>query len=254
MIEAKTLLQLEGVRHGFFTRQGGVSTGIYDSLNCGVGSKDDPVRVAGNRERVAASLGVAADRLVTPYQVHSPTAVVATDSWERSEAPKADAVVTRVPGLAVGVSTADCAPVLLAEPKGGVVAAAHAGWRGALTGVIEQTVAQMEELGARRAEIVAVVGPAISQEAYEVGEEFRDRFLAASDANAAYFRRPDRKSKPYFDLLGFAASRLRDAGLTRIDTLKQCTYGKEAELFSYRRSCHRGEPDYGRQISAIVLA
>ncbi|MGI9385510.1 MAG: peptidoglycan editing factor PgeF [Methyloligellaceae bacterium] len=254
MIEAKTLAELEGVRHGFFTRQGGVSTGVYDSLNCGTGSKDDPLLVARNRERVAAGLGVAVDRLVTPYQTHSPTAVVATSSWERADAPKADAVVTKEPGLAVGVLTADCAPVLLAEPDSDVVAAAHAGWRGALTGVLEQTVALMEELGAERTRIVAVVGPAISQDAYEVGEDFKETFLEASDANASYFSRPDPNRKPYFDLIGYAADRLRGAGLTRIDAVQQCTYGNETELFSYRRACHRSEPDYGRQISAIVLA
>lgn len=253
MIEAQTLAALEGVRHGFFTRRGGVSTGIYGSLNCGLGSKDDPASVTRNREHVATSLGVAAGHLVTPYQVHSPTAVVATGPWGHGEAPRADAIVTREPGLAVAVNTADCAPVLLAEPESGVVAAAHAGWRGALAGVIDETVAQMAALGAERARIVAVVGPAISQEAYEVGEDFEDRFLAASTANAAYFNRPD-GGKPYFDLVGYAADRLRGAGLRQIDTIEQCTYGNEAELFSYRRACHRSEPDYGRQISAIVLA
>ena len=253
MIQAKQLSALPGIGHGFFTRRGGVSGGIYGSLNCGTGSKDDPERVARNRELVAESLGVAADRLVTPYQVHSAVVVVASQPWRRETAPKADAVVSKQPGLAVGVSTADCAPVLMADAEAGVVGAAHAGWRGALTGIVDRAVEQMQELGAERGRIVAVVGPAISQAAYEVGEEFEDRFLSASDENARYFDRTGERGRPHFDLSGYVADRLRDIGLSRIDAMPECTYGQEERLFSYRRSVHRGDSDYGRQISAIVL-
>lgn len=254
MIEATCLAGLDAVRHGFFTRRGGVSEGVYASLNCGAGSRDRPEDVRENRARVLAALGAEPGRLAAPYQVHSAQAVVALQPWPRGEAPKADAVVTDRRGLAVAVLTADCAPVLFCDPQAGVVAAAHAGWKGALAGVLEATVAAMEGLGARPGRITAALGPAIAQAAYEVGEEFALRFLAADGANERYFARPQAAGLPRFDLPAFAADRLTAAGVGRVESLGICTYGDESRFYSYRRATHRREPDYGRQISAILLA
>lgn len=252
-LQSTSLSAHNGIAHGFFTREGGVSGGIYASLNCGPGSKDRPEDVAENRRRVADDLGTGAERLVSPYQIHSADVFVAEAPWTRNTAPKADALVTREPGLAIGVSTADCVPVLFADAKASVVGAAHAGWRGALSGVLEATIDAMEKLGAKREAITAAVGPAISQTAYEVGEEFRATFLEADAANARFFAVPAAGAKPHFDLPGYAAMRLRDAGISLVDELDVCTYPQENRLFSYRRSCHRSEDDYGRQISAIVI-
>jgi len=252
-LKAETLHGLAGIAHGFFTRQGGVSAGIYASLNCGLGSADHRAAVAQNRARVAGELGIAPDRLVAPYQIHSANVVVAERPWRPgSDAPRADAVVTRREDLAVGVSTADCAPVLFAEPQARVVAAAHAGWRGALSGIIEATVAAMEGLGAERGHISAAIGPTISQGAYEVGDEFMDRFLAADAENARFFSTGP-GDRPHFDLAGFLRARLKAAGIGALHDLGLCTYDDEARFFSYRRSTHRGEPDYGRQLSAVAL-
>lgn len=253
MIEADGLTGLNGVRHGFFTRAGGVSTGDYASLNCGYGSKDARDAVDENRRRVATALGAAPERLITAYQTHSAEAIAATHPWTREQAPKVDAVVTTVPGLALGVLTADCAPVLFCDPEGGVVGAAHAGWRGALTGILEATIAEMERHGASRGRIAAAVGPAISQDCYEVGEEFEDRFLAEHADNRRYFRRPQPDARPHFDLTAYVADRLRAAGLGKVEDVGLCTYAADSRFFSYRRCVHRGEDDYGRQISAIVL-
>ena len=253
MIEAPALGTMQGIRHGFFTREGGVSTGIYASLNCGLGSDDNPEHVLENRARVASRLGTNLEWLVSPYQTHSATAVVAETPWPRDKAPRADAVVTAMPGLAIGISTADCAPVLFADPHARVVGAAHAGWRGALSGVIEATIERMTELGARRADISAVVGPAISGPSYEVGEEFKAQFLSADPANATFFLRPDGAAKPHFALSRYVCARLQAAEIGVSEDLDVCTYDDESRLFSYRRTTHRGEPDYGRQISAIVL-
>lgn len=253
MIKASNLEAASGIRHGFFTREGGTSSGIYASLNCGAGSKDDPMAVSENRKRVARALGADADALVTPYQIHSADVVLAEDAWTRGSAPRADAVVTKTPGLAVGVLTADCAPVLFADPDAGIVAAAHAGWRGARGGVLEAALDRMEREGADRARIRAAIGPAISQAAYEVGEEFRECFVSDDPGHTEYFERPD-GGKPHFDLIGFAFDRLRAAGLEHVEALGVCTYADGNRLFSYRRTVHRAEPDYGRQISAIVLA
>jgi polyphenol oxidase len=252
-LQSTSLSARDGIAHGFFTRDGGVSGGIYGTLNCGPGSKDRPEDVAENRRRVAHELGTVADRLVSPYQYHSAEVFVAEGPWTREDAPRADALVTKEPGLAIGVSTADCVPVLFADAEAGVAGAAHAGWRGALSGVLEATLDAMEMLGARRAAIAAAVGPAISQTAYEVGAEFRDTFLQADAANARFFTVPSTGAKPHFDLPGYAAMRLREAGLIRVDELNICTYPQENRLFSYRRSCHKNEGDYGRQISAIVI-
>ena len=205
MLQASSLATRTGIRHAFFTRSGGVSQGVYTSLNGGVGSRDAPEKVAENRARMAAALGVSADRFLTPYQIHSPEVVVAKEPWTRSTRPRADAVVTQVPRLAIGVSTADCGPLLFADSEAGVIGAAHAGWRGALTGVIEATIAAMERLGADRNRITAALGPTIRQPNYEVGPEFVDRFLAADPMNARYFVPSSATGHAMFDLGGYIA-------------------------------------------------
>ena len=253
VLTAANLSDLSGIRHGFFTREGGVSDGHYGSLNCGLGSGDEAGLVAENRARVTAALGLGDDRLATIYQVHSAEAVVAETPWERDARPEADAIVTTTPGLAVGVLTADCGPVLLADPDARVVAAAHAGWKGALGGIVERTVEAMERLGAKAASIRAVLGPTISGPAYEIGPEFRQRFIDDSDDNDAFFRPSPRAGHAFFDLPAYIAMRLERAGIGHLESLDHCTYGDEGRFFSYRRSTHRREPDYGRQLSAITL-
>ena len=252
MILARTLVALPRVRHAFFTRDGGVSRGIYASLNAGQGSKDDAAHVAENRRRMAAALGASA--LVTAFQVHSATAVVASAPWTRETAPRADAVSTKMPGVAIGVTVADCGPVLLADGEAGIVGATHAGWRGALDGIIEAAVAQMEEIGARRARIHAAIGPLIRQESYEVGPEFVARFREADPEFARFFAPSPRAGHANFDLPAFIAFRLEEARISSIEDLKLDTYSDDARFFSYRRSIHRAEPDYGRLIAAIALA
>ncbi len=246
------LAALPGIRHGFFTRAGGVSQGIYASLNCGVGSADDRAKVLENRGRVAAALGVGLERLASPYQVHGTDAVPLTAPWPSGQRPRADAVVTDRHGIALAVGTADCGPVLLADASARVVGAAHAGWRGALAGILEAAVAAMEELGAHRGEIVAALGPTISQANYEVGSEVEDRYVTADRANARFFRRSARDGHSLFDLPGYIVERLTAAGVAA-SQLSACTYADGERFFSYRRATHRGEPDYGRQLSAIVL-
>jgi polyphenol oxidase len=241
------------VRHAFFTRHGGVSTGFYASLNGGLGSDDAADRVQENRARMAAALGVATGHLLTAYQIHSATVVVADAPWTREHAPRADAVVTRQFGLAVGVTTADCGPVLLADPEGGVVGAAHAGWRGAFEGLIEETVAAMVRLGARRERLTAAIGPLIRQANYEVGSEFVTRFVAADPANQRFFAPSARQGHAKFDLPGYIVERLRRAQVGRLEDLSHCTYADAAQFFSFRRATHRGERDYGRHINAIAL-
>jgi len=253
MLEAASLSALAGIRHGFFTRAGGVSGGLYASLNGGIGSNDSPAHVAENRARMAAALGVGADRLLTAYQIHSPNAVVAEAPWAPDARPRADAVVTRVPGLAVGVTTADCGPVLLADPRAGVVGAAHAGWRGALAGVLEAAIAAMEGLGAARARMLAALGPMIRQRNYEVGADLVAQFRAADAGSARFFVPAPRAGRSLFDLAGYAADRLARAGIGRIEDLGRCTYAEAETFFSYRRATHRGEADYGRHVSAIAL-
>jgi purine-nucleoside/S-methyl-5'-thioadenosine phosphorylase / adenosine deaminase len=253
-LQARSLAALGGIRHAFFTRAGGVSQGIYASLNGGVGSHDDRAHVDENRARMAAALGVAPDALITAYQIHSADVVVAEAPWTHQARPRADAIVTRVAGLAVGVSTADCGPVLLADAEARVVGAAHAGWRGALSGVTDAAIAAMERLGARRERIVAALGPMISQPSYEVGADLMERFRAADPGNAQFFRPAERPGHALFDLPGYVALRLARAGITRIENLAQCTYADADRFYSFRRTTHRGEPDYGRHINAIVLA
>ena len=254
MLQAASLSKLARIRHGFFTRAGGVSQGVYASLNGGVGSNDAPRLVSENRARMASALGVPSAHLLTAYQVHSPDVVIAETPWARESRPRADAIVTRIPGLALGVSTADCGPLLLADSEAGVIGAAHAGWRGALSGVIETTVEAMERLGAARARIVAALGPLIRQPNYEVGAELVERFIAADAANARFFAPAPRPGHAMFDLAGYIAARVRDAGVAHFEDLELCTYAEPERFFSYRRSTHRREPDYGRHINAIALA
>jgi hypothetical protein len=253
MLQAQSLSKLPGIRHGFFTRVGGVSEGVYESLNGGVGSEDSPAKVAENRARMAKHLGVAPDRFLTCYQIHSPEVVVAETPWPSNERPRADAIVTRTPDLAIGISTADCGPVLLADPAARVIGAAHAGWRGALTGVIEQTIAAMEKLGARRGRIVAAAGPMIRQPNYEVGQDLVDRFVAVEPNTIRFFKPGPRPGHSMFDLAGYVVSRLRRAEIVEIEDLGLCTYADPAQFYSYRRATHRAEPDYGRHINAIAL-
>ncbi|WP_047308741.1 peptidoglycan editing factor PgeF [Rhodopseudomonas palustris] len=241
-----------GVRHAFFTREGGVSEGIYAGLNAGVGSNDDPAKVAENRRRMAAALGVAPEHFLTVHQVHSPDVAVAESPWAAASRPRADAIVTCTPGLAIGASAADCGPILFADPAARVIGAAHAGWKGALTGVLESTLDTMERLGADRSRVVAAIGPLIRQPSYEVGDEFVARFTAADPAYAAFFAAAERAGHAMFDLGGFIRMRLQTAGIGAIDDLGIDTYPDE-RFFSYRRTTHRNEPDYGRHVHAIVL-
>ena len=253
MLQALALSQFPHIRHAFFTRTGGVSEGVYTSLNGGVGSSDAPDKVAENRARMAATLGVAPDHFLTAYQIHSPTVVVADAPWTHENRPRADAIVTSTPKLAIGVSTADCGPLLFADSEARVIGAAHAGWRGAFTGVIEATVAAMEELGADRRRIAAALGPTISQSNYEVGPEFVQRFMEADPANAQYFVAKDRAGHAFFDLHGYIAACVHRAGIGEFEDLDLCTYAEPDRFFSYRRTTHRAEPDYGRHINAIAL-
>jgi len=254
MLQAASLSKLAGIRHAFFTRSGGVSQGVYATLNGGVGSSDTPDNVAENRARMAAALGVKPDRLLTAYQIHSSDVAVAGEPWTHESRPRADAIVTRTPQLAIGVSTADCGPLLLADAEAGVIGAAHAGWRGALTGVIESTVAAMEILGAERSRIMAALGPAIRQPNYEVGPEFVARFVAVSADNARFFVASKRVDHGMFDLAGYIADRVQHAGIVEFEDLALCNYAEPERFFSYRRTTKRGEPDYGRHINAIALA
>jgi len=254
MLQSASLAALAGIGHGFFTRAGGVSTGCYESLNAGIGSNDEPAHVAENRARMAAAVGVAPERLISAYQIHSPAVVTVEAPWDASARPRADAIVTRAARLAIAVSTADCGPILFADAQACVIGAAHAGWRGALSGVAEATIAAMERCGAERSRIVAALGPMIRQPNYEVGPEFVARFEADDPANARFFRPSPRPDHGLFDLPGYIAARLAAAGIGAIEDLGPCTYGDETRFFSYRRSVHRREPDYGRHISAIALA
>ena len=240
---------LDGVTHGFFTRQGGVSTGIYAELNGGQGSQDTAQAVDENRARISAHLGVA--RLTSVHQIHSDRAEVVTGQWQGAK-PQADAMVTDRPGIGLAILTADCAPVLFADMQAGVVGAAHAGWKGALHGVLEATVSAMTGLGARRGRIAAVIGPAISQRAYEVGPEYLQRFLD-EDPEHGHFFAGGEGDRVMFDLPGFCLHQLREAGIGSVEWTGHCTYSDEARFFSYRRTCHRGEADYGRLVAAIAL-
>lgn len=253
MITLGALNDITHIRHAFFTRTGGVSTGLYASLNCGLGSNDDPEAVRENRARAAARMEVPASHLVTCHQIHSPTCVVVEQPWTTDAMPRADAMVSRQPGIALGILTADCAPVLFADSKARVIGAAHSGWKGARAGVLEATVARMVELGAKPGRIVACIGPCIAQRSYEVGPEFPAPFHEEDERNRDYFA-PARKPGHFlFDLAAYVTRRLGDAGVTVIQRCPNDTVAEEDRFFSYRRSCLRGEPDYGRGLSAIVL-
>jgi YfiH family protein len=252
MVRAQTLA-VPGIRHAFFTREGGVSAGHYASLNGGVGSHDDPALVAENRTRMAAALGVAPDNLLTAYQVHSPAVVVAEAPWTPLARPRADAIVTRIAALAIGVTTADCGPILFVEPGARVIGAAHAGWRGALAGVVEATVEAMERLGAARESIRAAIGPLIRQRNYEVGPDLIARFAAEDRDSAAFFVDAPRPGHALFDLGGYVAARLTRAGVRHVEDLGLCTYADPGRFFSYRRATHRAEADYGRHVNAVAL-
>ena len=253
-IEADRLKGLPGIRHGFFTREGGVSSGIYASLNCGPGSSDAASNVAENRARIAAHLGAQHADVVTLYQVHSADALFVSAPVDPAARPKADAIVTNTRGLAIGVLTADCTPVLFADAEAGVVGAAHAGWRGAVGGVLEATIAEMERHGARRSSIRAAIGPVINQDSYEVGPEFEAALIERCANNARFFSRPNDNARAHFDLPAYVEDRLASARIGQVERNSPCTYANESILFSYRRSQHRQEADYGRQISAIVVA
>ncbi|HTZ37973.1 MAG TPA: peptidoglycan editing factor PgeF [Stellaceae bacterium] len=242
------------VRHAFFTREGGVSDGAFASLNCGFGSGDDPARVERNRAIAAARIGVAADRLVTCYQIHSDQVITVTSPWRREAAPRADGLVTDCPGIALGVLAADCAPVLFADVAAGIVGAAHGGWRGALGGVLEATVAAMAALGARPARIHAGIGPCIGPQSYEVGPEFPGRFAAVDAESGAFFVPAARAAHFRFDLPGYIAHRLARLGLAAIAAAPCDTVTDPARFFSYRRACLEGERQYGRALAAIALA
>ncbi len=253
MLTIGPLNDLPRVRHAFFTRRGGVSSGIYDSLNCGFGSDDDAANVAENRARAMARIEIAADRLVTPFQVHSNRVAVLDRPLDRASAPEVDALVTRESGLALGVLAADCVPVLLADAEAGVVGAAHAGWRGTLDGVLESAVEAMEELGAQRAGIVAGIGPCIAQRSYEVGPEFPAPILECSAEDDDLFCPAPRAGHFLFDLKGYAARRLARGGVSKVRCLPCDTCGEPDRFFSYRRACRHGEGDYGRGLSVIYL-
>ena len=246
---ADTLRNFPGIAHGFFGRDGGVSTGVYGSLNCGPGSRDDPATVAENRARSMAALAPGT-RLVSLAQIHSADVHTVEADWDFATRRDGDGMVTGLPGIALGILTADCAPVLFADAEAGVIGAAHAGWKGALVGVLENTVAAMERLGARPGRIAAAIGPTISQANYEVGEDLRTKF-GADDAR--FFAASDRTGHFRFDLPGYARQRLERAGVGQVHDMALCTYPPANGFFSYRRATHLGEADYGREISAIVL-
>ncbi len=252
MIEHQAL-RGSGISHGFFTRGGGHSTGIFASLNCGFGSGDDPDLVRMNRETVTRALKIEADQLVTAHQVHSAEALNVTAAWPIDQRPKVDGLVTTQRGLALGALTADCGPVLFADHKSGVIGACHAGWKGALNGVTDATIIEMEKQGAARANVIAVLGPMISQASYEVGPEFPKPFLDQSAAHVRFFVPSTKQGHFMFDLPAYLVARLKGFGVGAVHDLALCTYSDEARFYSYRRATHRGEQEYGGLISAIAL-
>lgn len=250
-LEAGTLAALPGIAHGFFGREGGVSSGLYDSLNCGPGSKDEPAAVTENRRRVATALAPEA-RLVSLAQIHSPFVHIVGPDWDTGKHPEGDGLATATPGLGLSILTADCGPVLFADAQAGVIGAAHAGWKGAISGVTDQTITAMEALGARRERIIAAIGPCIGRASYEVDLAFVDRFETQDPDNGRFFS-AGREGHAQFDIAAYVAARLADAGMARVEMLDEDTYSQPDRFYSYRRTCHRGEPDYGRQISMIAV-
>ena len=253
-ITDRDLAALRGIRHGFFTRNGGVSSGLYGSLNIGFGSDDEKQAVTENRRRTMESLNLPETSLTTIYQVHGATAIHAATPWAHADAPKADGLATSTPGVALGIATADCAPVLFADERAGVIGACHAGWKGAHAGITDATIAAMEDLGADRQNIIAVIGPCIAQPSYEVGSEFRASFLELDPAYDRFFMPGSRPEKFQFDLPGFVKTKLEDAGVAQAGWLGRDTKDEETEFFSYRRTTLNGEKDYGRLLSTIALA
>ena len=246
------LSSLPGIRHAFFTREGGVSVGLYNSLNGGLGSGDERSAVLENRARMAAYMGVVQEHFLGVWQVHSPDVVAVHGPWT-GDRPKADALVSATPGLVLSVATADCGPVLFADGKAGVVGAAHAGWKGAFSGVLEATLEAMEKLGAKRQDITATIGPMLSQRNYEVGAEFIARFEAQDSAHARFFTPSAKAGHALFDLPAYNAMRLNNSGVGSVQDVALCTYANERRFFSYRRATHRREADYGRLIAAIGI-
>ena len=253
VITSGALDTVGGVRHAFFSRQSGVSEGPFSSLNCGFGAGDSPERVARNRAIAMNRLGLPADRLATVRQIHSAMVVTVDRPWRRDEAPRADGLVTAVSGIALGVLAADCAPILFYEPVAKIIGAAHGGWRGALGGIVEATLAGMTALGADTGRIRAAIGPCIAQRSYRVGPEFRQPFLTDDPGNARYFAPALREDHFLFDLKGYIADRLTRAAVAIIDVAAHDTVAEADRFFSYRRACLRGEPTYGRGLSAVVL-
>ncbi|AEV38936.1 Multi-copper polyphenol oxidoreductase, laccase [Pseudovibrio sp. FO-BEG1] len=253
MIKVPELEAMQHISHGFFTREGGVSSGIYKGLNVGLGSSDNREDVLENRRRVAEKLGTTPEHLVTPYQIHSTKVLSVTGPFAEEDDKRADALVTNTPGVAIGILTADCGPILFVDPDNGVIGAAHSGWKGAVDGILPNTVKAMQQLGADPANITAVMGPMISQKAYEVGPEFALRFLEQSQDNQRFFVPSEKPLHSMFDLPAFIKAQLDQLGLKEIIDLKLCTYADADRFFSYRRTTHNKEPDYGRQISTIML-
>lgn len=241
------------IRHGFFTRAGGTSSGVYGSLNCGYGSRDERALVRRNRALVAADMGVAEGDLLTIFQIHSADVEIVETAWRADQAPRGDAMVSATSGLALGILSADCTPVLFADEKAGVIGAAHSGWKGAISGVLQATVDAMVRLGASRGDIAAAVGPTIEQSSYEVGAEFHQQFMDVSADYAGYFVPSPKDGHHQFDLPGFVCDRLAESGIGAIERVGGDTYANEEQFYSYRRVTHREESDYGRQISAICL-
>ncbi len=253
MIHADNLSAESRVRHAFFTRRGGVSEGVYASLNCGFGSGDDHARVRANRTAAMQTLNADPDELTTVHQIHSADVVKVEEPWPLMHRPKADGMVTDRPGVALGIMTADCAPVLFADTDAGVVGAAHAGWRGALAGVLQATLEAMETLGAARSQVAAALGPCIRKSSYEVGPEFRATFLETDPAHRSYFEPAVRDGHFMFDLAGFIVDGLWSLGVASVDDVNVDTYVDADRFFSYRRTTHRGESDYGRGLSVVMM-
>ncbi|MBC7906227.1 MAG: peptidoglycan editing factor PgeF [Rhodospirillaceae bacterium] len=253
MITLSALNEVNRIRHAFFTREGGVSQGIYASLNCGPGSKDDPKAVSENRARAMAMVDMPPEALITVHQTHTPDVVVVDGPWAEGGRPVADAMVTVTPGLALGILTADCAPVLFADRRGQVVGAAHSGWKGAIGGVLENTLDKMVALGANKKNIVAAIGPCIGQRSYEVGPDFPAPFLAEEPMNRDFFAPSAKPGHYLFDLPGYVSRKLSRLGIQDVTRVPADTLRDEARFFSYRRTTLRAEPDYGRQLSMIML-
>ena len=251
MIKAAALADIKGINHGFFTRRGGHSSGIYESLNTGLGADEKTETVLKNRQIVADSLN--AEHVLTPYQYHSAVALIVDQPWDWQSPPKADALVTNQKDLAIAVNTADCTPVIFADTKNAIIGIAHSGWKGTVGGVLEATIKAMQSLGAKSANIIAAIGPTISQANYEVGPEFVEQFLVDNPDSSKFFIPSDRINHSMFDLPGCVEERLQSCNLKQVENLALCTYGDEDNFFSYRRTTHKGEPDYGRQMSAICL-